>query len=148
MSDSGSSTADSGSGRSVVDASTDAPGPSVTVNGCERASAEDHTGSANVDIHFPGKSISTPRFTPACIRVTAGSTVTFILDAGFTFHDHGIYAGTMVDGTAASDPSSPIPAKQANDSTPLVVQLPKAGAYGYYCPFHGYLGERGAIFVE
>lgn len=122
-------------------------GGGISVNGCELATAEDHAADANVDIHFPGASPPWS-FTPRCIRVKKGTTVTFIPDQGVTFHDHGVYGGTQVDGTAPPDPKSPISPKDTSDSNPLVVSLPAAGNYGYYCPFHGYLGETGALFVE
>jgi plastocyanin len=107
------------------------------VNGCDEATAEDHTGQSQVTISFGGAGGFV--YTPACIKVTAGTMVTFM----GSFSGHPLAGG---NNPPTVDPSSPI--VETTSGTQATFILSTAGAYGYFCEFHYPFGMEGAIFVQ
>ena len=103
------------------------------INGCDPATAEDHTTEPSVTITFGGLA-----YTPACIRIAAGSSVTF----SGAFSSHPLAAGE--DGV--KDASSPI-AETATGTT-ATFMFPNAGAFPYFCTLHHASGMEGAVFAE
>lgn len=111
-------------------------GMSVKVNGCDSATATDHTADATVKITF-GADL---KYTPACIRVKKGTDVTF--EGMFSSHP-------LVGGEASSPPvpDSSSPIKATNSGTAATFKMDLAGTYPYYCEYH-VPTMAGAVFVE
>jgi len=105
------------------------------VNGCAPTAAEDHTADSNVMISFPTGGLM---YSPACIKISAGSSVTF----NGSFTNHPLSPG--LDGVP--DPTSPITATATG--TTATFTFPNAGAFGYYCEAHVLSGMKGAVFVQ
>src|SRR5262249_14601254 len=109
----------------------------MTVNGCDPATAEDHTGDASVTIQFSGH-----QYSPPCIRIKAGSSVTWM----GSFDNHPLNPGKVSAGTPHQDTTGPIqPTSMGSSQT---VMFPAAGTYPFYCGIHFSLGMMGAVFVE
>jgi plastocyanin len=117
---------------------------SSSVNGCDPATAADLTGQAAVSIAFGGA--TGLAFSPRCIRVSVGTSVTF--NGAFTFHPllAGLVEGLVLTPAAAG--STPLPTSALSTGTTATFTMTPAGAYGYYCTAHATLGMNGAIFVE
>lgn len=128
----------------TADAPADGAGDATgtIVNGCDRATAEDRTGAGTTTIEFGGAHGDS--YSPACVRVTAGTAVTF---AGDAFAIHPLTGGTAEGGQATPDPTSPLmPVTDTGTSKTFTLGSP--GTYPFYCAIHHTLGMRGAIFVE
>lgn len=123
-------------GASASASSSSTTGGGATANGCEQATAEDRTGQGSVTIAFP-----TLEYTPACVRVSAGTAVTFEGDLAM----HPLVGGEYEDGIKTPDDKSPIGASSGMTAT---FTLSDPGAYPYYCDIHYSIGMKGAIFVE
>ncbi|UQA59735.1 plastocyanin/azurin family copper-binding protein [Polyangium aurulentum] len=124
---------DSGGGGGDTGSNATAEG----LNGCTAASAEDHTLGTMVTIEGEGTA-----YTPKCIRIKAGTTVTFESD----FAPHPLVGGVVKDGTRSEDESSPIQSTASGSVASFT--FPNAGGYGYYCDAHFAEGMYGAIFAE
>lgn len=111
-------------------------GGGEVVNGCDPAMAVDMTGMAEVVINQVALT-----YTPACIKVSAGTSVKFTAD----FVGHPLVGG-IVDGTKMPDAASPILA--TSTGTEASFTIANAGTYGYYCDFHALSGMFGAIIAE
>ncbi|MFO0762023.1 MAG: plastocyanin/azurin family copper-binding protein [Byssovorax sp.] len=108
----------------------------MLVNGCDEATAEDHTADATVKIEFGG-AIGL-KYSPKCILIKPGTTVTFAGD----FASHPLSGG--LDGT--KDPTSPI--TETTTGMTKDFAIPAAGTYGFFCEFHQASGMKGAIFAK
>ena len=80
------------------------------------------------------------KYSPACIRVKAGTDVTF----NGSFSNHPLRAGDA-GPPATVDPNSPIKSTDAGSTATFTMSA--AGTYPYYCNFHK-PGMAGAVFVE
>jgi plastocyanin len=87
--------------------------------GCTYASAADHTGSTEVTIDISGNSYS-----PACVRVASGTTVTFTASGTHPLHS------MEENGYEWDDPISGATANVDRTMSSL-------GSYGFYCSTHG-----------
>lgn len=112
-------------------------GGGASVHDCDQATAVDQTAQAAVTIAFPSL-----EYTPACVRVKAGTAVTFEGDLGL----HPLVGGEFADGIKTPDESSPIKATSSGMSVTFTLSDP--GAYPYYCDIHYSIGMKGAVFVE
>jgi plastocyanin len=120
----------------VIDAMPDAPGP-PTINDCTEQAALDRTAAgADRSVSFPGFA-----YTPKCMKVRVGQTVTWTGDFGF----HPLRGGLVVNGVRTPQAGNPIPATSSGAS--VAVTFNTAGGWGYYCNVHFAGGMRGAIFV-
>jgi plastocyanin len=82
-------------------------------------------------------------YTPKCLRIAAGQTVTFSGD----FESHPLVGGEVVGSTANPDPSSPIPLTMTG--TMQAVLFADDGVFPYFCAFHGQTNAMfGAVFVD
>ncbi len=85
-------------------------------------------------------------YMPKCLKVTAGATVTF---KGFgieTFSNHPLAPSDKI-GTVAGNPIT----ETAEPSNTKTFTFPTAGAYAFFCEFHGSdLGDAmaGVIWVQ
>jgi plastocyanin len=119
-------------------------GEPAIVNGCDESTALDLTGQAAVTIEFPSGP-SNDAYDPACIKVSAGTAVTFTATTA-SFTSHPLRGGTVTNGTAIPDPTSVI--QSVDTGTSATFTMSTTGARGYYCEYHYYWGMMGAIFVE
>ncbi|NUQ77286.1 MAG: hypothetical protein HUU21_27440 [Polyangiaceae bacterium] len=124
------------SSSSTSTSSSSTGGGGASVHDCDQASAEDRTGQGTLTITFP-----TFEYTPACVRVSAGTAVTFMGDLA----SHPLVGGEYTDGIKTPDAASPIKADSGMSAT---FTLSDPGVYPYYCDIHFSIGMKGAIFVE
>jgi plastocyanin len=133
----GGGTAGGSAGAPPIDA-----GPPVSLCGCTLATAADHTANANTNVSF-----GSYFYNPNCIKIKAGSTVTWTGVAGpsgsFSFHPLRSYQ------TLGTQPN---PIGLTSSGTSKVITFPSAGNYGYRCNVHGTEVEGvgsmcGAVFV-
>jgi plastocyanin len=120
-------------------------GSTATLNGCDPATAMDFTGQATATIAFGG-SLGLA-YSPACIKVKAGTMVTFNGD----FSTHPLQGGvaTSATDTPAAPGTTPLPTTTPMSmGTTATFTMQPAGAYGYYCAVHVSFGMQGAIFVQ
>jgi plastocyanin len=112
-------------------------GGGASVHDCAQATATDMTSQTAVTITFPSLA-----YTPPCVRVKAGTDVTFQGD----FASHPLIGGEFLDNIKTPDTSSPItPTKTGMTAT---FTMATAGAYPYYCDVHASVKMYGVIFVE
>jgi plastocyanin len=129
--------ADSGTDAGT-DAGSDAGAPAI--NGCMRATALDMTSSAAAIVTFGTGGLT---YTPACIVVSVGTSVTF--NGNFSFHP--LQGGTVVAGVLMPATSGPfVPATSTGTTRTFV--MTSAGTFPYYCAFHGGFGMAGVVYVE
>lgn len=132
---------------------TDTPndaGP--TTNGCTAAMFVDRTAPAAArTVGFGGAEGSGPfTYSPRCMTVAAGQTVTFTAGSTSTFGVHPLSPGTadamgtQVDG---GSPNTPIPRVTDGNMRMVTVTFPTAGTYPYFCEFHA-PGMAGVIQVR
>jgi plastocyanin len=107
------------------------------VNGCDPATAEDHTADAVTTVTSSGF-----KYVPACIKISKGSSVTIASN----FANHPLVGGVFANGMKMPDANSPITA--TSTGMEATFDFPEAGAFGYYCDFHAGSGMIGAVFVE
>ncbi|UJR85491.1 cupredoxin domain-containing protein [Sandaracinus amylolyticus] len=134
---------DAGAPDAAVEPDAGASDAGPTIHGCSRGVAADLTDRESVEIHFSDESQA---YSPACIAVTAGTTVTFVGN----FSSHPLQAGRVIGGTLVPDAAgtTPLPtAPHGSGDTASFVMSP-AGAYGYYCVPHATVGMVGTIFVD
>ena len=117
-----------------------APCMPMDINGCTEATAEDHTADAMVAIAFGGTTGFA--YSPPCIKVNAGATVTF----NGAFISHPLEPGEVKCNAPTVDMSSPI--KETTTGMTASFMLPTAGTYPFYCGEHFAAGMKGAIFVK
>ncbi len=110
------------------------------LNGCDSSTAVDKTASTSTTVTFGDTLV----YDPACIRIKAGSSVTFMGDFGV----HPLQGGT-VSGSPKPDAASPIKLTMgsADGGMSAAFTFPAAGNFGYYCTVHGSIGMKGAVFV-
>lgn len=102
--------------------------------------AHDLSAQANVDVTFPSDGIPA-QYSPNCVKIKVGATVTFTGDFG----SHPLTAG-------GSTGTSPIPASTsvADDGGAvgsLVVTFGTAGTYDFHCGIHGSQMFGGVLVV-
>jgi plastocyanin len=115
-----------------------------TINSCTPATATDLTGQTAVTIQYVvgGQFI----YSPNCIKVLPGTTITVTSSAGGSFGGHPFRPGFVVGAVKTPDPMSPIPAASVGNTTSFM--LSREGLFGYYCDFHAVsTGMNGAILV-
>lgn len=107
------------------------------LNGCDAATAEDHTADATTTVTTAGLT-----FTPACITIATGASVKF---TSSSFAVHPLFGGE-IDGTVKTpDATSPIAA--TTTGTEVTFAFPAAGIFPYYCDEHGPGGMAGVVYV-
>lgn len=83
------------------------------------------------------------RYSPSCVLVSIGTTVTF----NSNFGNHPLYGGTVSGGTATIDPASPIGA-HGSGSVPVAVTFDQLGEFPFFCDFHFQDGMMGSVLVD
>jgi plastocyanin len=115
--------------------------PAPALNGC--APTMFVNGSSPAVVSFGGASGS-PLFgyAPACLRITAGESVTFMGD----FSVHPMSPGSSPTMTTTGSPNNPI--KPADSGSSSSVTFPTAGMYPYFCQMHYAAGMAGVVLVQ
>lgn len=122
-------------GNGGIDAAIDGPAAPM-LNGCTEMAAMDRTDpGAQRSVTFAGFA-----YTPRCLKVKVGQTVTWNGDLSF----HPLRAGAIVDNQPMAQPGNPIPSTSAGNT--VSVTFNAAGDFGYYCAVHQ-PGMAGAIYV-
>jgi plastocyanin len=119
-------------------------GACAQINGCDLSNLEDFTGVSTVNIAFGGTLGLV--FKPKCIKVSAGTQVTF----NGNFVGHPLVGGEVKSGVEipAQAGTTPLPINPGlNAGTTATFTMAPAGTYPYYCRPHGTFGMNGAIFV-
>ena len=123
--------------RPTPDAST-----AVSLNGCSSATATDKTGLSAVTVTFGVNNADT--YTTPCIKVTAGTIVTF----SGSFSEHPFEGGTVAsNGQTTAATTGPL-VGTFSTGTSKAFTMSTSGNFGYFCQFHVSFGMKGAIFVE
>lgn len=132
-------------GRPPTDAPVDSPGqppidapvdarPVTGLNNCTAQMAVDRTEPiAPRNVMFNGGT-----YTPACLKIKVGQTVTWSGD--FTLHP--LVPGQFGGG---NQPGNPIMATSTGNT--MMATFGAAGDFGYYCANHAPGGMMGAIYV-
>ncbi|MFN0061850.1 MAG: plastocyanin/azurin family copper-binding protein [Myxococcaceae bacterium] len=125
-----------GTSNETNDGGNDA-GPDSPLNGCTTATLTDRTaGGASRVI-----ALSSSAFSPPCMRVAVGQTVTFQGD----FNSHPMRPGVNPGGLEAEG-VNPIPI--VNSGTSVDVTFSGAGTFPFYCAVHHSFGMRGVIVAQ
>lgn len=113
-----------------------APAAAQVINTCRFEDAVNWLGRTPEErvITFP-----TAAYNPPCVLIEAGETVTW----SGNFQHHPLAGGYYKDG--GPQEGNPIPTVTSG-TTPVVVEFPEAGAWGYYCIAHQ-PPMAGAVFV-
>jgi len=111
----------------------------ASVNGCDINTAQDFTVVAPPPITFANGNFT---YAPKCIKVTAGTTLTFNGNFGGHPHQGGIVSGGALVPTAIG----PF-ATLTNSGTTKNFTMNAAGTFPYYCVPHALGGMTGAVFV-
>lgn len=83
------------------------------------------------------------RYSPACVMVSVGATVTF----NSNFGNHPLYGGLVTGGVATIDPASPIGAHNSG-TAPVSIVFTQLGEFPYFCDFHFDDGMMGSVLVD
>lgn len=128
------------------DAPTDAPsgvdnGSTATplLHGCGVADYEDRSGGADGDRVVRPR--GTTGYTPDCISVRAGQSVTFEMN----FATHPLTSGIAHGPTAGATTPSPIVAQRSG--TTYSVTFADPGYYPFNCGIHAHVGMVGVVRV-
>lgn len=114
------------------------------LNGCTPGGATDLTALTSTTVTFVG--LPTLAYSPKCILVKAGTTVTFSTSAPDSFLAHPLQGGAILAGVATPATDGPfVPATSSGTSKDFV--LSEVGSFPYYCATHGTVGMNGAVFV-
>jgi plastocyanin len=126
-------------GHAGHDVTTDATSQGATFNGCTDDRFVDRTAAnASREVTFG----ATLAYSPPCLLVAAGQTVTFT----GAFAAHPLRAGASPTSSLSDPPGNPI----ANTSTgmTLTVTFPTAGTWPYHCATHFASGMAGVVRVR
>ena len=148
---SSSSTPDAATATIDAHAGIDAPAgtpdatAAVTVNGCTAATAVDKTGMTAVTIGFGGTAGSTfYTYSPACVKVSTGTVVTF----SGPFSSHAFEGGTVTGTTITAATTGPF-ATTVTTGTTKDFTMTDAGTFGFLCEYHAASNQMyGAVFVQ
>jgi plastocyanin len=107
------------------------------LNGCTLATSLDATSQANVVVTFESYS-----YTPRCLRVKAGTNVTF----SGSFPAHPLFGGYLTQGNTFASQGGPfVPMTNTGNSKSFAMNT--VGAFPYYCVFHTGQDMAGAVYV-
>jgi plastocyanin len=113
----------------------------ILPNDCDPATAIDLTRMPAVTVEFGGE--HGLKYAPRCLRVSAGTAVTFSGD----FTVHPLVGGLVAAGMKQPAGAGPFfPTTMLGASKEFVLDAP--GEHGFYCDSHALEGMKGAVFVE
>ena len=112
-----------------------------TFHGCSAARLVDaRAPSASRAVTF-GSGPNPFSYSPNCLRVTQGQSVTFM--GAFSVHP---LAPGVQGNPSASPADNPIPATTTGSQ--VEVTFPRAGVFPFFCTVHGAGGMTGVVRVE
>lgn len=113
----------------------------ATFHGCTAERLVDRRATAAARTVTFGSGPSPFSYSPNCLRVAAGQTVTF--QGAFSVHP----LSPGVQGSPSAGPAgNPIPA--TNSGSQVEVAFPTAGTFPFHCAIHGSGGMTGVVRVE
>jgi plastocyanin len=124
-------------GGGMASSSSSSSSGGMMIHGCDQGTADDLTANANTKVAVGANGFT---YSPACIRIKKGATVTF----EGTFASHPTVGG-LAGPPPAPDSASPI--KQTNSGTSVTFTFDTAGSYPYYCEYH-LPSMAGVVYVE
>jgi plastocyanin len=112
-----------------------------TPHNCVRSNATNLKAESSPSVSFQDY-----QYTPRCILIGAGQTITF--NGNLTdFASHPLVGGTAEGAFKTPDPSSPI--GYTNSGTSKAVLFASAGTFPFYCDVHGlFPAMTGVVFVD
>lgn len=119
-------------------AAADATATVPLLNDCAASAYVDRTGDGDERTVVPR---GTTGYTPRCLTVRAGQTVTFSM----SFTTHPLVPGVPHGSGAGATTPTPIEAQRAG--TTYAVAFAGAGFYPFYCNVHGHVGMAGVVRV-
>lgn len=119
-------------------AAPDVATPVPLLNDCAASAYVDRTGDGDERTVVPR---GTTGYTPRCLTIRAGQSVTFSM----SFTTHPLNPGVPHGSSAGATTPSPIEAQRAG--TTYAVAFPGAGFYPFYCNTHGHVGMAGVVRV-
>ncbi len=122
-------------------------GGDADLNGCTTAQFVDRTAaSASRVVGYGGAGGSAVfGYSPKCITVAVGQTVTFTGGTSTNFGVHPLGPGTNGNATAGTA-GNPIP--RMATGTDVTVTFPAAGTFPYVCEAHAAAGMVGVVRVQ
>ena len=143
-SDSGTQPVDAGpmsvdSGTGLHDAGAGAADGGAPLNGCTEGRFIDSTALTNTNVAFGGGLGEV--YSPACVTIAAGRTVTF----KGAFSSHNLLRGSPSNLNAGSA-NNPIP--EVTTGSEKIVTFATVGDYPYICQFHNPSGMMGVVRVR
>lgn len=126
---------------------TDADG--AELNRCATAAFVDRSaaGASRVVGYGGASGSSTFTYSPPCITIAAGQSVTFSGGATASFGVHPMSPGVL-NSPAAGSPGNPIPRVTDGNVREVTVAFPTAGTYPYVCEAHAAGGMVGVVRVR
>jgi plastocyanin len=116
--------------------------PFEPAHGCTEDGLTDLTGNDQVTIGF-GFMDPLSVYEPRCVKIDAGTLVTFESFDGSTFSIHPLVGGV----TPVADPESPFQLF-VESSMSNAYSLASKGNYPFYCVSHAAEGMTGTIYVD
>jgi len=117
----------------------DTPPTIPMLNDCTAMDYMDLSGGADTDRVLRPR--GTTGYTPHCVIIRAGQSMTFEMD--FTMHP--LVPGIPHGPTAGA--TSPNPIARRSSGTLYVAAFATAGLYPFYCGRHGHVGMAGVVRV-
>lgn len=119
-----------------------APRPALALNDCLPEAFVDLRGRASIEV--ANDDPTNPfRYRPRCATVSEGTRVLFRALPNFGMHP--LFGGTVADGQATIDPTSPIGTITSGTQAERV--LVGVGEWPFFCDFHYAQGMLGSILV-
>ena len=109
------------------------------LNGCDFSTATNLTGMAGTVVTFANGNLT---YAPKCIKVTAGTMVTF----NGSFSAHPLLGGEVVAGAGVPASSGPF-VSVTNTGTTKAFTMATAGTFPYYCTAHASSNMDGVVYV-
>lgn len=120
-------------------APADAPaGPPASLNDCTPSDYDDRSGDMAERTIAPRGSTG---YTPRCVIVRVGQSVTFAMD----FSTHPLVPGVPHGPRTGATSPNLIPPQRTG--TQAMVTFTAAGNYPFYCDVHGHVGMAGVVRV-
>lgn len=123
-----------------TDAGTAADAPAMVplLNDCAASAYVDRSADAAERTVVPR---GTTGYTPRCVTIRAGQSVTFAM----SLTTHPLNPGVPHGSSAGATSPSPIEAQRAGDT--YTVTFAGAGFYPFHCNTHGHVGMAGVVRV-
>lgn len=133
---SGTAAAGTGGKSATSSTGTSSGTGSTKINGCDAATAEDHTTENPTMVMFGGA--TGLMYSPPCLKIKKGSGVMF----------HGDFASHPLSGGLNGTKDAASPVTETKTGMEQTITFPATGTFGFFCEIHVGSGMEGAVFVE